>query len=424
MIWPKKKVIVFLIGLLAVLAVWGLRSLVFSRPEPIKVGILHSLTGVMAFSESQLADATLLAIEEINRQGGLLGRPLKPVVADGRSDWPTFAAQAENLILQEKVQAIFGCYTSASRKTVKPVVEKYNNLLFYPVPYEGVEESPNIVYNGASPNQLYVPAVKWCMDHLGKKFFLVGSDYIWPRMANTLMKDVIFALRGTVLGEEYLLMGSTDVGEMVKKIAKARPDVILSTIVGNTNVSFFDGLRSAGITTDVIPTMAFAISEVELTQMDPKKLAGNYSCWSYFQSVDSPTNRAFVNRFKKRYGQNRVTNDSIEAGYFGLYLWSQAVKEADTTEAREVRKFLADQSFEAPEGMVYIDGDTQHTWKTVRIAQIKENGQFEIVWSFGKPVRPVPYPIYRSKTEWNKLIEALYLVWGRNWANPGKTKIP
>ena len=390
--------------------------------EPIKVGILHSLSGVMASSASQLADATSLAIDEINLSGGLLGRQIKPVIADGRSDWPTFAKEAARLIMEENVSVIFGCYTSASRKSVKPIVEKCNRLLFYPTPYEGIEQSPNIIYNGASPNQLYIPAVKWCFDNLGKKFFLVGSDYIWPRTANAIMKDLITALRGKILGDEYILMGSQDVGDVVEKIVKSRPDVILSTIVGPTNVAFYEKLRLAGITSEKIPTMAFGISEVESTQMNPEELAGNYSSWSYFQTVDSKTNRDFVKRFLKKYGSERVINDSIEAGYFGVYLWAQSVRDAGSTELAAVRKALADQSFEAPGGIVYIDGDTQHTWKTVRIGKIRKDGQFDIVWSSKKPIRPVPYPIYRTKSEWEKFIIDLYIGWGESWSNPGKKK--
>lgn len=389
-------------------------------PEPIRVGVLHSLSGVMAFSESQLADSTLLAIEEINRQGGVAGRPLVPVVADGASDWPTFARQAEHLIKDEHVRAIFGCYTSASRKSVKPVVEKYHSLLFYPVPYEGVEESRNIVYNGASPNQLYVPAVKWCLDNLGRRFFLVGSDYIWPRTVNVLMRDVIGALRGQVLGEEYLPLGDMELKDLVSRIVEAKPDVVISTIVGPSNVAFFQALRQAGISAAQMPVMALAVSEVELSQMDPAQLAGNYSCWSYFESVDSPANRRFVQAFKAKYGQERVVNDSMEAGYFGVHLYAQAVAEAGTTQVDEVRRALADQSYEAPGGMVFLDGETLHTWKNVRIGRIRPDGQFDIVWASDKPVRPRPYPAYRSKSDWNALVNDLYQAWGGQWSSPAK----
>lgn len=416
-----RKPLIWITPLVLVLAgLWYGWHRVQGNRGPIKVGVLHSLTGVLALSESQLADASLLAIDEINQEGGLLGRPVKPVIGDGCSDWPTFASEAERMITQEKVSAIFGGYTSASRKQVKPVVEKYNSLFFYPVPYEGVEESPNIVYNGASPNQLYIPAVKWCFDHLGRRFFLVGSDYIWPRTVHVLMKDLISALRGEILGEEYLLVGSDDVKGVMEKILLTKPDVILSTIVGTTNIAFYQELLAAGITPAETPAMAFAISEVELAYMDPSQLAGNYSCWSYFQSVDSETNREFLRRFKKKYGEDRVVNDSIEAGYFGVHIWAQAVLDAGTTDVDEVRKALADQSYEAPGGIVFIDGDNLHTWKIVRIGKIRTDGQFDIVWSSEKPVRPVPYPIYRTKSEWNRLVEDLYIAWGGSWSNPEK----
>lgn len=415
----KKILLPLLILLLVFMGAVAYLSLTSTRNEPIKVGILHSFSGVMSFSESKLADATLLAIKEINQAGGVMGRKLQPVIADGASDWPTFARQAERLISQEKVSAIFGGYTSASRKNMKPVVERLNSLLFYPVPYEGVESSPNIIYNGASPNQLYVPALKWSMDNLGKSFFLVGSDYIWPRTVNVLMRDLITGLRGKVVGEQYLLLGANDVKSVVDKIVEARPQVILSTIVGGTNLAFFNELRSRGITPENMPVMAFAISEVELSAMDASQLAGNYSCWSYFQSLDTDINRRFVANFKKQFGADRVVNDSMEAGYFGVYLYAQAVAEAGTTDVDHVRKSLADQSYEAPGGVVFIDGDNLHTWKFARIGRIKPDGQYQIVWSSNKPVRPVPFPIYRSKVEWERIIDDLYLSWGHKWSNPG-----
>jgi urea transport system substrate-binding protein len=206
----------------------------------------------------------------------------------------------------------------------------------------------------------------------------------------------------------------------VEKIVLTQPDVIVSTIVGGTNIPFYEELQKAGITSDQIPTMAFGISEVELSQMEASHLAGNYSCWSYFQSVSTETNRQFVSQFKARYGKDSVVNDSIEAGYFGVHIWAQAVRDAGSTKTDDVRHALADQSYEAPGGIVFIDGDNLHTWKMVRIGKIRGDGQFDIVWSSKKPVRPVPYPIYRSKSEWNQLVEDLYAKWGGAWSNPGK----
>ncbi|MBI5368827.1 MAG: urea ABC transporter substrate-binding protein [Planctomycetes bacterium] len=386
----------------------------------IKVGVLHSLTGTMAISETSVRDASLMALAEINAQGGLLGRTLEPVVADGKSDWPTFAQEAERLITQEKVSVIFGCWTSASRKTVKPVFERLDHLLFYPVQYEGLEQSPNIIYTGAAPNQQILPAVKWCLDNVGKKIFLVGSDYVFPRTANAIIKAQVTALRGEVVGEEYALLGSTEVKEMVAKIVAAAPSAILNTINGDTNIAFFKALRAAGITPAKIPTVSFSIAEDELRSMDATQMAGDYTAWNYFQSGDSPENRKFVADFKAKYGADRVTDDPMEAGYFGVHLWAQAVRDAGTDDVKEVRKKLPNQTFTAPEGLVSIDADNQHTWKTVRVGKIRADGQFEIVWTSDKPVRPVPYPVYRTHGEWDSFLTGLFTGWGQRWANPGK----
>lgn len=390
-----------------------------ARTHPIRVGVLHSLTGTMAISEKSVVDATLMAIEELNERGGVLGRTVEAVVADGRSDLPTFAGEAERLITEEQVSVVFGCWTSASRKTVRPIFERHDHLLFYPVQYEGLEQSPNIIYTGATPNQQIIPAVKWSFNNLGRRFFLVGSDYVFPRTANAIMRDHITALSGEIVGEEYILLGSKDVEGIVQKIAEQRPNVILNTINGDSNVAFFKALRHAGISATQIPTMSFSVAEDELRGMDASLMSGNYACWNYFQSIDREENRTFTERFQKTYGSDRVTDDPIEAGYFGVHLWAQAVEEAGTEAVNEVRLKMANQSYAAPEGIVCVDSDTGHTWKTVRVGKIRSDGQFDIVWSSGTPVRPVPYPGSRSKTEWDRLLSDLYEGWGRQWANPG-----
>jgi len=414
----NKKLILIILIALAVLQ--GCSNNPFQQAGTIKVGVLHSLTGTMAISEASVVDATLMAIDEINAQGGIAGRKIEAVVVDGQSDWAIFASEAERLITEESVSVIFGCWTSACRKTVAPVFEKYDHLLFYPIQYEGLEQSPNIIYTGAAPNQQIIPAVKWSFDNLGKRFFLVGSDYVFPRTANAIIKDQIAALHGEIVGEEYILLGSTDVQGMVEKISMTQPDVILNTINGDSNVVFFEALRSAGITSDDIPTMSFSIAEDELRSMESSALAGNYASWNYFQSIDSETNLAFVNRFKEKYGADRVTDDPIEAGYFGVYLWAQAVEAAGTDNPQAVRRAVWRQSFAAPGGIVYIDPDTQHTWKTVRIGQIRADGQFDVVWSSEHPIRPVPFPLYRSFSQWDRFLQTMYSGWGRSWSNPGK----
>lgn len=393
-----------------------------TRP-PIKVGVLHSLTGTMAISEKSVVDATLMAIEEINLRGGVLGRRVEPVVIDGCSDLPAFARGAEQLIVSEKVATVFGCWTSASRKTVKPIFERHNHLLIYPVQYEGLEQSPNIVYTGAAPNQQIIPAVNWSLQNLGPRLFLVGSDYVFPRTANAIIKAQVTALRGTIVGEEYIPLGSSDAAEVVRRVAAARPDAILNTINGDSNRAFFRELRAAGIRPGEIPTVSFSIAEEELRVLDAVQMAGDYAAWNYFQSHDSEANQEFVRNFKNRYGPERVTDDPIEAGYFGVYLWAQAVERAGSNDVQAIRRSIKGQTFAAPGGIVHVDAQTQHTWKTVKIGRIRPDGQFEVVWSSEKPIRPNPYPGYCSRAEWEALLDELYRGWGGRWARPAETTL-
>jgi urea transport system substrate-binding protein len=386
----------------------------------INVGVLHSLSGTMAISENSVASSTLLAIEEINNNGGLLGKKINPIVVDGASNWETFAKEAEKLITEKKVDVVFGCWTSASRKTVKPVFEKYNHLLFYPVQYEGLEQSPNIVYTGAAPNQQLLPAVKWAFDNLGKKFFIVGSDYVFPRTASQIVQDAIKDAGGEVVGDEYILLGSQDVDGIIEKIIKSDPDVVFNNINGDTNVAFFKKLKEKGISADSIPVFSFSIAEDELRFMPKDVMLGQYTAWNYFQSIQTPNNQKFVEKYKAKYGAERVTDDPIEAGYFGVYLWAEAVKKAGTSDVAEVKKNLGNQSYEAPGGLVYIDTETQHTWKSVYIGKFNANGQVDILWTSGKPVRPIPFPDTRDKTVWEKFLNDLYEGWGKSWANTGK----
>ena len=256
------------------------------------------------------------------RRGRLLGgRRVEWVIADGRSDWPTFAREAERLIDQEKVSVIFGCWTSASRKSVKPVVEQKSHLLIYPMAYEGLEQSPNIVYTGAAPNQQVIPAVSWCYEHLkARKFFLVGSDYVWPHCVNEIVKDQLKALGAECVGESYILFGSADVEASVAAIGKASPDVIISTVVGDSNGPFYRRLHAAGILPERTPVLSFSIAEDELRKLPLQAMVGDYAAWNYFQSIDRHENRAFVRRFKAKYGADRVTSDVIEAAYNSVLL--------------------------------------------------------------------------------------------------------
>ncbi len=388
--------------------------------DPIKVGVLHSQSGTLAASESPVADATLMAIKEINDSGGILGRKIEPVLVDTRSDSNFAAQEAERLIVEEEVAAIFGCWTSACRKAVKEVVEDHNSLLIYPVQFEGLEESPNVVYTGSTPNQQIIPAVEWAFVNLGKRFFLVGSDYIFPRAANEIIKEKVESLGGEIVGEEYLILGSSDVDNLIQKIASIKPDVILNTINGDSNVAFFKALREAGISAADIPTVSFSIAEAELQNMNLADVAGNYAAWSYFQVIDSPANRDFVKKYQAMYGSGRVTADPIEAGYIGVHLWAEAVENAGTIDTHLVTVEMADNTMSAPQGFVRVDSENQHLWKVVRVGRIGGDGQFEIVWDPGILIPPRPFPKTRTKSDWEMFLEDLHLMWSGNWENPGQ----
>ncbi|MEX0936871.1 MAG: transporter substrate-binding protein [Pirellulales bacterium] len=386
--------------------------------EPIKIGILHSLSGTMAESESVVVDATLYAIDEINEAGGVMGRSLKAVVADGRSAPATFASEAERLITEEKVYAIFGCWTSASRKTVKPIVEEHDHLLVYPLQYEGLETSPNIVYVGATPNQQILPAIDWAFTTLGKRrFYLVGSDYVFPRAAHAIINDKLRQLGAEVVGESYLPLGESDIAVVVQAISQAQPDMILNTINGDSNTAFFRGLRHAGITSDDCPTLSFSITESGLRNLDPTDIAGDYTAWTYFQAIDTPENRQFVSAFREKY-PHRVITDPMESAYVAVKLWARAANEAKSLSPRRVRRAMLEQRFASPAGEVRLDADTQHCYKTPRIGQNKSDGSIEIVWSAPSAVRPTPFPSSRTATEWIALLHDLYSGWGNHWSPP------
>jgi urea transport system substrate-binding protein len=317
---------------------------------------------------------------------------------------------------------IFGCWTSACRKGVLPVVEAADHLLVYPMAYEGMEQSPNIVYTGAAPNQQITPAVQWCHDVLGaRRFFLVGSDYIWPRCVNAIIGDHFKGIGDHVVGEEYIPFGGTAVDELVKRIAAAKPDVILSSVVGDSAIAFARGLRAAGIRPEQTPVVTFAIGENELATATGVDMVGDYAAWNYFQSIDRPENRAFVAAFQEAYGADRTTSDVMVAAYDSVRLWAQAVREAGTAAVGQVRSALRHQSLAAPEGIIAVDPETQHTWRPVFIGRIRADGQFDIVWSSRTAVRPVPFPLSRSRSEWEELVTGLYQGWGGRWTGPTTT---
>jgi urea ABC transporter urea binding protein len=343
----------------------------------------------MAISEASLKDAELMAISEINHNGGLLGKELIPIIEDGASDPLKFAQQAQKLITQDQVATIFGCWTSASRKAVLPVVEALNTLLWYPVQYEGLESSPNIFYLGSCPNQQVETAINWLLEQQKNRFYLIGSDYIFPRTVNKLIRSQLKLQQGKILGEEYCALGSNDFSQTIVKIQYTQPDVVINTLNGDSNFSFYEQYAKAGITAEQIPILAFSVAEGELQQMKAAA-SGHYASWSYFQSLDNPNNHQFIQNFQHNYGKNRVTSDPIEAAYTQVYLWKQAVESAQSLATDAVRAAALGQTFAAPSGMVTIAAN-QHLWKACRIGKFLPSGQFQIVFDSQATIKPLPW---------------------------------
>ena len=361
------------------------------KSETVRVGLLHSLSGTMTISETPVRDSELLAISEINANGGVLGKQIVAVEEDGESDPKVFAEKARKLLAEEKVATVFGCWTSQSRKAVKPVFEELYGLLWYPVQYEGMEASPNIMYMGASPNQQIVPAVDYCAETLGKNMFLIGNDYVFPRTANRIIKAQLAQLDGTCMGEEYFPMGHREFADIVAKIKSLKPDVIINTLNGDSNVYFFAELAKQGITSDDIKVMSFSIAEEEVSKMDVSTLAGHLVSWNYYETTQTPRNEKFVSDYKNAYGEDRMTGDPIEAGYIAVYMWAAACEKAGSFDVEAVRVAAKGLSLTAPEGTVTIDGGNQHLYKQVRIGKINEQGLIDEVWATPSAVKPDPY---------------------------------
>ncbi|MGJ6960740.1 urea ABC transporter substrate-binding protein [Streptosporangium sp. G11] len=359
--------------------------------DGIKVGILHSLSGTMAISEVTVRDSELLAIEEINAAGGVLGKKLIPVVEDGASDWPTFAEKATKLIRQDKVATTFGGWTSASRKAMLPVFERSKALLWYPVQYEGLESSPYIFYTGATTNQQIIPGLDYLKEQGKKKIFLVGSDYVFPRTANKIIKAYAAANGMEILGEEYTPLGHTEYSTLTNKVVQAKPDAVFNTLNGDSNVAFFKQLNSAGVTAEQMPVLSVSVAEEEVKGIGVDNIAGHPVAWNYYQTTENPANQKFVAAFKAKYGADKVTSDPMEAGYNAVYLWAEAVKKAGSVEVEAVRKAAGGIALERPEGLVTIDGENQHMYKTARIGVIQPDGLIKEVWNSGEPIKPDPY---------------------------------
>lgn len=359
--------------------------------DKVKVGILHSLSGTMAISEVTVKNSEMMAIKEINAAGGVLGKQIEPIIEDGASDWPMFAEKARKLLTEDKVATVFGGWTSSSRKSMLPVFEELKGLLWYPVQYEGLESSPYIFYTGATTNQQIVPSVDYLLEQGKKKMFLLGSDYVFPRTANKIIKMQLEAKGGTTVAEEYTPLGHTDYTTIIAKIKEAKPDVVYNTLNGDSNVAFFKQLKDAGISSADLPTVSVSVAEEEVKAIGPEFLVGHLVAWNYYQTTDTPENKTFVESFKAEYGADSVTSDPMEAGYTAVYLWKAAVEKAGSFDVEKVKEAAKGIEFNAPEGKVTIDGDNQHIYKTVRIGEIKEDGQIVELWNSGEPVKPDPY---------------------------------
>ncbi len=365
--------------------------------DTIKVGVLHSLSGTMAISETTLKDTIMMLVEDQNKKGGLLGKKLEAVVVDPASNWPLFAEKMKELLLQKKVDVVFGCWTSVSRKSVLPVVEQNNGLLFYPVQYEGEESSRNVFYTGAAPNQQAIPAVEYLMSPDGgsaKRWVLLGTDYVYPRTTNKILRAFLHSkgVKDEDIMENYTPFGHSDwqtiVANVKKFASQGKKTAVVSTINGDANVPFYKELANQGIKASDIPVVAFSVGEEELSGIDAKPLVGHLAAWNYFMSVKNPTNTAFIKQWhtfiKKK---TRVTNDPMEAHYIGFKMWVQAVQQAGTTNVDAVRQAMYGQKVRAPSGYISVMNTNHHLSKPVMIGEIQPNGQFEIVWQTKGPVK-------------------------------------
>lgn len=363
--------------------------------DTVTVGILHSVTGTMAISETGSVQAEKLAIDQINAAGGVLGRKIEYIQEDGASDWPTFAEKSKKLLVQDKVASVFGCWTSASRKAVLPVFEQFNGMLYYPTFYEGLEQSPNVIYTGQEATQQILAGIDWVAREKGaKSFYLLGSDYIWPRTSNKIARKHIEKLGLEVKGEEYYPLGHTQFNSVINKIKLRKPDVIYAIVVGGSNVAFYKQLKAAGIdmTKEKPLLLTISVTEDEILGIGGDNIDGAYASMKYFQSLDNENNIAFVKAFKEKWGEEIVVGDVTQAAYLGPWLWKAAVEKAGSFDIDKIR--AASPGIElptAPEGYVKIH-ENHHLWSKTRVGRAKTDGQYEVVFETAELMEPDPFP--------------------------------
>jgi urea transport system substrate-binding protein len=403
----------------AAVASIGMASFAAHAADTIKVGILHSLSGTMAISETALKETALMTIAEINKSGGVMGKKLEPVVVDPASNWPLFAEKARQLLTKDKVDVVFGCWTSVSRKSVLPVFKELNGLLFYPVQYEGEELEKNVFYTGAAPNQQAIPAVEYLLSKEGggaKRFVLLGTDYVYPRTTNKILRAFLHSkgVKDEDIMEDYTPFGHSDYQTIIAKIkkfsAEGKKTAVVSTINGDSNVPFYKELGNAGLKATDVPVVAFSVGEEELRGVDAKPLVGHLAAWNYFMSLKNPQNEKFVKMYKDWAKQNKlpnagtvVTNDPMEATYVGIHMWKQAVEKAKSTDTDKVIAAMGGQTFAAPSGYTLkMDETNHHLWKPVFIGEIKADGQFNVVWKTKGPIRAQPWSPFIAGNESKK----------------------
>jgi urea transport system substrate-binding protein len=363
--------------------------------DTVTVGILHSITGTMAISETGSTQAEKLAIKQINESGGVLGRQIKYIQEDGASDWPTFAEKSRKLLLKDKVAAVMGCWTSASRKAVLPVFEQYNGMLFYPTFYEGLEESPNVIYTGQEATQQILASIDWVVKTKGAKtFYLLGSDYIWPRTSMKIARKHIDKLGLKVVGEEYYPLGHTQFNSVINKVKLKKPDVIFAAVVGGSNVAFYKQVNAAGIdwTKEKPIMLTISVTEDEILGIGGENIVGAYASMKYFQSLDNPNNAAFVKAFKEMWGKDIVIGDVTQAAYLGPWIWKYAVEKAGSFDVDKLKEVLPGIELTiAPEGYVKVH-ENHHLWSKARIARARTDGQFDVVFESEELIEPDPFP--------------------------------
>lgn len=369
----------------------GAESCVDTEGPTIKVGSLNSLSGTMAISEVTVRDAIKLAVDEINASGGVMDKQIELIGEDGASEPTVFAEKAEKLISSDCVAAVFGGWTSSSRKAMLPVFESADSLLYYPVQYEGLESSPNIFYTGATTNQQIVPALDYLKEQGTKSLYLVGSDYVFPQTANRIIKAYAEANGIEIKGEDYTPLGSTDFSTIVNKVRTADADAVFNTLNGDSNVAFFREYRNVGLTPQEMPVVSVSIAEEEVGGIGVENVVGQLTAWNYYQTIESPVNTAFVEAYKAAYGANKPTSDPMEAAYTSVYLWKNTVEKAGAFDTKSIQDNAGGVTFDAPEGLVTIDGENHHITKTARIGEIRPDGLIYTIWESPGPIEPDPF---------------------------------